>query len=274
MNNVNNIRLLVRGDDIGSSHSANLACIKSYTHGIVRSLELMTVCSWFEEACILLNQHPKLDVGIHLTLTSEWEGVKWKPITSAASLTEDNGCFFPMLSGEKYYPKTRSIANNKWNISDIENEFRAQIELGLKRVKQVSHLSFHMNCHKLDLEVENLCTELGKEYGLFDLEIGNQDIKQIRGYKGIFDHEERIDKFISSLHELNEGNYLFIDHPSFDSQEMRATKHNGYENVAEDRFSCLRVFTDPRVKQTIDDLGIELISYTDMKKKTVHNIKG
>ena len=273
MINGNNIRLLVRGDDIGSSHSANLGCIRSYTHGIVKSLELITVCAWFEEACIMLNQHPNVDVGIHLTLTSEWEGVKWKPITSAPSLIEDNGCFFPMLTGEKYYPKRRSLSNNDWKISDIEKEFRAQIELGLKRVKQVSHLSFHMNCHMLDSEVTNLCIKLGEEYGLFNLEIGAQDIKQIRGYKGIIDHEERIDKFINSLHELNEGDYLFIDHPSLDSEEMRATKHNGYENVAEDRFSCLKVFTDPRVKHTIEDLGIELISYADMKKKTLHDDK-
>jgi len=256
----NTIKLLVRGDDIGSSHSANIACIDSYTKGIVRSVELMTVCSWFEEACQLLEKHRELDVGIHLTLTSEWEGVKWKPITSASSLIEKNGCFFPMLSGEKYYPKNRSLAYQDWNINEIETEFRAQIELGLKRVKQVSHLSFHMNSHKLDKKVENLCIKLGKEYGLFDLEIGKPNVQQIKGYKGIFDHKKRIDKFIQELHELKNGNYLFIDHPSLDSAEMRATKHQGYENVAEDRFSCFRIFTDSRVKQTIKDLGIELIS--------------
>ena len=72
------IKLLVRGDDIGSSHNANLACIESYKNGIVRSVEIMVPCSWFEEAVIMLNENPGLDVGIHLTLTSEWDNYKWR----------------------------------------------------------------------------------------------------------------------------------------------------------------------------------------------------
>lgn len=62
------IYLLVSGDDIGSSHAANLGCIESYQNGIMQSVELMPVCPWFPEAVKMLKDNPDLDVGIHLAL--------------------------------------------------------------------------------------------------------------------------------------------------------------------------------------------------------------
>ena len=81
------IRLIVRADDIGSSHTANVACIDVYKYGIARSVEIMVPCPWFPEAVEMLKEVPEYDVGIHLTMTSEWENIKWGPITKAPSLT-------------------------------------------------------------------------------------------------------------------------------------------------------------------------------------------
>ncbi|MCK4748086.1 MAG: ChbG/HpnK family deacetylase, partial [Bacteroidales bacterium] len=91
------IRLLVRGDDIGSTHAANLGCIESYQQGIMRSVEIMVPCPWFPEAVSMLNKNPGLDVGIHITLTSEWENIKWGPLTHAPSISDEDGYFFPMI---------------------------------------------------------------------------------------------------------------------------------------------------------------------------------
>jgi hypothetical protein len=55
------IYLIIRGDDIGSCHAANLACIRSYKEGIMRTVELMVPCPWFPEAVKLLNENPALD---------------------------------------------------------------------------------------------------------------------------------------------------------------------------------------------------------------------
>ena len=67
------ICLLVRADDIGMAHAGNAACIEVYEQGICRSVELMVPCPWFAEAVELLRAHPEYDVGVHLTLTSEWQ---------------------------------------------------------------------------------------------------------------------------------------------------------------------------------------------------------
>ena len=89
------IRLIVRGDDIGSSHAANLACIQSFREGIVRSVEVMVPAPWFPEAVRMLKDNPGLDVGVHLTLTSEWDNCKWRPLTGPSSITDADGILFP-----------------------------------------------------------------------------------------------------------------------------------------------------------------------------------
>ena len=80
------IYLLVRADDIGMAHNANEACMHTFREGIARSVELMAPCAWFMEAVRLLDACPEYDVGVHLTLTSEWENIKWGPLTAASSL--------------------------------------------------------------------------------------------------------------------------------------------------------------------------------------------
>ena len=71
--------------------------------------------------------------------------------------------------------------------------------------------------------------------------------------------------FCENLKALKPGYYLFVDHPSYDVAEMQAISHPGYENVASDREWVTRVFTSEEVKQTIEEKGIRLISYKDLK---------
>ncbi|NJO03720.1 MAG: ChbG/HpnK family deacetylase [Bacteroidia bacterium] len=91
------IYLLVRADDMGFAHAVNEACIATYTEGIARSVEVIVPGPWFEEAAQMLAGHPGYDVGIHLVLTSEWQNLKWRPLTSATSLKDADGYFHPYI---------------------------------------------------------------------------------------------------------------------------------------------------------------------------------
>ena len=93
-----NPRLIIRADDMGSFRSANIACMEGYKNGVETCIEVMVVTSWFPEAARLLRENPGIDVGLHLTLTSEWDNVKWRPLTHCPSLTDSNGYFLPMMS--------------------------------------------------------------------------------------------------------------------------------------------------------------------------------
>ena len=259
------INLIVRGDDIGSCHAANMACIRSYKEGIMTSVELMVPCSWFPEAVKMLNENPGLDVGIHLVLTSEWDNYKWRPITHAPSLTDADGYFYPMIWQRKNMPAGTALKDADWKIEEIEKELRAQIELGKRKVPHVSHLSYHMGCAGWDPEVKELCAKLAKEYNL-DV---NPSEAGVRGFGGFGDAKtaaERIERFIKRLEGLKPGTYLFVEHPGLDTAEMSAIGHKGYEDVAEDRDAVTELFVSDKVKKAIRRFGIKLISYADLKK--------
>ncbi|MBC8472649.1 MAG: polysaccharide deacetylase family protein [Planctomycetes bacterium] len=258
------IFLIVRGDDIGSSHAANVACIQSYKEGIMKTVELMVPCGWFPEAVKLLNENPGLDVGVHITLTSEWENIKWRPLTKAPGLTDADGYFYPTIWRRKDSPPGTALKEAAWKIEEIEKEMRAQIELAKRKVPHVSHLTCHMGCSGWDPKVREVYLRLAKEYNL-DISTSDYGIKGFGGLKGVT-AKERIKSFIQNLEGLKPGTYLFVEHPGLDTLEMSAIGHKGYYNVAEDRDAVTEIFISPDVKRTINKLGIKLISYADLKK--------
>ncbi|MCC5930197.1 MAG: polysaccharide deacetylase family protein [Cyclobacteriaceae bacterium] len=257
------IYLLVRADDIGFSRSANLACIDSYTKGIARSVEVMVPGPWFEEAVALLREHPDYDVGVHLVLTSEWTGLKWRPLTHAPSLTDEDGYFHPFIWPNKVEGAT-FFRESAWKLEEVEAEMRAQIELALKKIPQISHMSYHMGMNQADPDINDMLKKLAAEYKI-DIDPARYNVQRARGWEGSqtspYDKEER---FIKMLEELKPGIHMLVEHPGYDDAEMRGVGHVGYENVAEDRKGVTHVMTSEKVKEVIKKRGIKLISYKDL----------
>ncbi|MCX8108173.1 MAG: polysaccharide deacetylase family protein [Verrucomicrobiae bacterium] len=259
------IRLLVRGDDIGSTHAANIACIRTYKEGIVRSVELMVPCAWFPEAVKLLNENPGLDVGVHLTLTSEWEKMKWRPLTRAPSLVDADGYFFPMVWPNTNFPPGTSLKEANWNLKEIETELRAQIGSARRHVPHISHLSAHMAFTVLDRSIADLVRRLAEEYGL-ETEGLAAGAKPFPHWGRTRSTEERIAKFVAAIEQLQPGTYVFVEHPGLDVPEMQAIGHKGYEDVAADRAAVTQVFVSSQVKNALERKGVELVGYKDLKQ--------
>jgi len=258
-------RLIVRGDDMGFSHSGNEAIIKAFKEGVETSVEIIVPSPWFPEAAKMLNENPSLDVGIHIALTSEWDNVKYRPVSYCPSLTDEDGYFFPMIWPNKNYPG-KSLTENKWTIEDVEKELRAQIELARKKIPRISHISAHMGCYSMTPEVSALAKRLAQEYKI-DIDPKEFNVKGISYSGPKVTAEEKIQSFIKMLESLKPGEtYIFVDHPGLDSPELRAIYHIGYENVSADRQGVTTAWTDPKVKEAIKKLGIQLISYADLKK--------
>ena len=250
---------------MGFAHSGNLALIKTYKEGIEQSIEVIVPSPWFPEAVALLAANPGVDVGIHLAITSEWDNVKWRPVSSCPSLTNADGYFYPMIRANKNYPEG-ALSQHKWQLQDIEKEFRAQIELALKKIPRISHISAHMGCTDMSNEVSALTKKLAREYHI-DIDLADYGVKYI-GYDGPHGTlEEKKSSFTRMLRSLQPGQtYLFLDHPALNNEEMKAIHHIGYENVAEDRQGVTDLWTDKDIKALIRELKIQLISYKDLKK--------
>ena len=260
------IRLIIRADDIGSTHGSNLGCIKSYQEGIVRSVEIMVPCAWFPEAVRMLNENPGLDVGVHLTFTSEWENVKWRPLTHAPSITDEDGFFFPMIWPNDRYPENRTLKGSDWKLEEIEAEMRAQIELATRHIPQVSHLSCHMGCSGWNEQVAGVFSKLAQEYNL-NISTGEIGVERFPERITGETSSERTEAFINGLRKLKAGNtYMFVEHPALAGAEMEAVGHEGYYTVNEDRQMVTELFTSEKVIKEIKKLEIQLISYADLVK--------
>jgi len=260
------IRIIFRADDISSSHTANLACVDVYKNGIARSVEIMVPCPWFLEAVKMLKEVPGYDVGVHLTMTSEWENIKWGPITNAPSLADEDGYFYPMYWSNDRFPPERTFLGNEWKIEEVEQELRAQIELAMKHLPgRISHMGIHMGGTSVDPKIAEVHEKLAKEYGLMT-SLTPFNVKRFDGFKGARLGEEMITNLVQSLEEVGPGDYIFIDHPGYVTEEMRAIGHDGYYDVALNRDGVTKAWTDPRIKEVIERRGIQLISYADLKK--------
>lgn len=262
--------LVIRIDDMGALHSVNVASIDTYQNGIAKSAEVLVVGSWFPEAAKMLKENPGLDVGVHLAITSEWENVKWRPLTDCPSLVDENGYFYPMMGPNPAYPGQsimEQMANFK--IDEIEKEFRAQIELALKNIPNVTHISGHMFSTAFNPEVTALVQRLSEEYGLPSIDRA-EAFRQYNfvyvGYEGPkATFEEKVESFIKSLDLMEEGKrYMFVDHPAYNDSEMQTVMHVGYEDVAVDRQGVTDLLKSEKVLKAIEERGIKLININQL----------
>lgn len=262
--NDGSIRLIIRGDDIGSFHAANVGCMKSYKDGIMQSVEIMVPCPWYPEAVSMLNKNPGLDVGVHLVMTSEWENMKWRPLTGASSITDERGYFYPMVWPNDEFPPSRAFRASNWKLEDVEKELRAQIDLAKRDIHSLSHITTHMGFASADPAIDSLVDALAKEYGL-DIKLEDYDVQRFRYERKRGDSaEERVDAFIEAVKQLVPGTYLYVEHPAMDTREMESIGHKGYKKVGRDRQMVTDVFTHPRLKKALMENNIRLISYADL----------
>jgi CubicO group peptidase (beta-lactamase class C family)/predicted glycoside hydrolase/deacetylase ChbG (UPF0249 family) len=265
-------RLIIRGDDMGFSHSANEALIKCYNEGIESSIEVIVPSPWFPEAVKKLAETPGVDVGLHFAITSEWDNIKWRPLTDCKSIKDQDGYFYQMIYKNLNYPQG-AVTDHPWKVEDIEMELRAQIAMAQKYIPRISHVSGHMNSCAFDPKVIEMVQRVAKEYHMTFVDRDPMtDIKT--SYIG-FDFknkstEERINGFITMLDKLEDGKtYVFVEHPGLDNDELRAIYHKGYEDVAQGRQDVTNIFTSQKVKEAVQRKGIEIASY----KEVIHSIK-
>lgn len=259
------ILLIVTGDDIGTSHAVNAGTIEAYRNGIMRSANLIVPGPWLLDAAKQLAENPGLDVGLHLALTSEWERVKWRPLTWAPSLVDENGYFFPMARPRSDFPPNTSIAEADVNLAEAERELRAQIETAKRLVPRVAWISSHMGFSGSKPGLREVVERLSKEYNLPSPRSVAPNAQGVdAGYRGSDSAEVKTEAIAKALEQLTTGVWTMVDHPALDTPEMRAIGHTGYEYVAEDRSGVVKAWTSQRVLDVVKKRGITLTSWGEI----------
>lgn len=259
-------RLLVRVDDAGSSWSSNIGCLQACLDGPARSAEVMIPGHWILHAAEIFNAQPSIDIGIHLTLTSEWDWPRMKPLTTAPSLTDQYGYFLPLLTPRETDPRP-ALSLTDWQLGEVFEEFDAQLQMGKRLFPQASHISSHMitNFRHFDERISKVIEALVRKYHLRGDDFGC-DLTRIIGYPpNPKESGFRTSTLKEEILKLGGGNYILIDHPAAPSEELRAIGHFGYRDVFEDRVSCLETLTSACLTDFINNQPVELISYRDLE---------
>jgi len=150
--------VMFHADDVGMCHGANVAFLELSRRGLISCGSVMAPCPWFPEAADLARRHPDLDLGVHLTLTSEWQGYRWGPVSTAESSSG-------LLDEEGYFWRGIPEVRAHLNVKAAEAELRAQVERALAAGIDVTHLDAHMYSALIP-ELAASTIRLGLEYRL------------------------------------------------------------------------------------------------------------
>jgi len=148
--------LIIHEDDLGNSHGANMAFVELWDMGLATSGSVMVPCPWFPEIARIGRERPEMDLGVHLTLTAEFDAVRWRPLTGV----KDNG----LCDGDGYFWHRVADARKADPVA-VEAELRAQIETAYAAGIDVTHLDSHMGT-VWQPEFLPIFAKLGREYRL------------------------------------------------------------------------------------------------------------
>lgn len=151
--------LILHADDLGAAHSVDAASFEALDKGAISSASVMVPTPWIAEVAAYAKAHPNADLGLHLTLTSEWETYRWgsvAPADKVASLLDSSGTF----------PRDDSTLAANAKPVEVERELRAQIERALAIGIRPTHLDSHMGSLFTTPELIATYVKVAREYHL------------------------------------------------------------------------------------------------------------
>ena len=268
--------LIINADDAGLTHSENLATLDAMRRGLVGSSTLMAPCPWFPEIAAVAAADPKLDFGVHLVVTSEWDTMRWGPVLGRTAVPS-------MVDAQGYLIGSVRALHAKAKPAEVEAECRAQIQKALDAGVDVSHLDMHMHALALDARLFDVYVKLAREFDLparflptreelWDVQRAKFRQEGIltpdRLYPGAIQPGETVaDVWRRVIHGLKPGVSELYIHVSLDHPEMQAlTGPDPMRTGWRDRVEEYRLFvTDPELRRLLEAEGIKLIRWRDLR---------
>jgi len=275
--------VIIHTDDIGMCQASVDAFADMVDYGLISSGAVMVPCPWFLEAAGFARSHPDADLGVHLTLTSEWDTYRWGPVSTRdpqSGLMDEQG----------YFHRTTEAV---WEQADPEaaaTELDAQVSRALAEGIQVTHIDTHMGsvahpeiipgyiqlATKYGVAVmiprsiaedplmgqladENTAGMLSQLINMLE-EMGVPLLDSI-SMLNLDDPEDRLDQAKQALSALKPGITHFIIHPSKDTPELRKITDSWACRVAD-----YETFISDASRDFIKDQGIQVIGYQALKE--------
>lgn len=270
--------LIIHADDIGVSQSENAASIFAMEKGSVSSGSIMMPCPWMGDIAAYARNHPDADLGLHLTLTSEWKYYKWgtvTPVNQVSSLVNKNGYLYSSVDSLHRYGR----------LEDVEKEIRSQIERAKQFGIDPTHFDSHMSSLFASPAYLQLIIKMGREYNVPVL-LNSEALKvsyNIDLSKYISEKEVLVDKlfvaepgnykkgmntyYTDVLKSLQPGLNCLLLHTAFDNPEMQAVTIDHPDYGAAWRQADFDFFTSAVCRNLLQQQNIKVITWKEIRDK-------
>ena len=277
----NKDRLIIfHADDIGMCQASLAAYADMVDFGLLSSAAVMVPCPWFPATAAFIRNHPQreqLDIGVHLTLTSEWDGYRWGPISTtdpASGLLDDEGYFY----------RDEASFRAHGVVTAVQNEIAAQVDRAIAVGIDPTHIDNHMLSifhptfipsyfllaaqHKLPALMFRADTTAFEQIGIaaniaafYEQTVLQLEEQGLPMFDTIYmmpldDGENRREKAEAVLKTLPPGLTYFVIHPATDTSELRALAPDWRARVAD-----YHLFTDEKWRQIVNNSGLQVIGY-------------
>ena len=231
------------------------------------------IADWYKK-------HPEMDIGLHLTLTSEWKNYRWGPVSNPSSVPE-------LIDPEGYLWRGVIDVASRTPVATIEKEVRAQIERAYERGIKPSHIDTHMGTLYSKVEYTEAFFNIAMEYGIPAnvIEFTPSRVQKFRkqgypitarliesGRKYTLpklddfssvpdgkDYQNKKENFFDLIQNLEPGITEIIFHPSIYTEGLKKITNSWQQRVWE-----AKMFSDPEVIQFLKNEGIIFTNWKEM----------
>jgi predicted glycoside hydrolase/deacetylase ChbG (UPF0249 family) len=277
--------VIIHTDDIGVSHASYAAFTDLWQVGIISSGATMVPCSWFPKVAAYCRSLPDVDMGVHLTLTCEYDAYRWGPITSRQTSTG-------LLDAEGYFPRSTPAIQRSGDPEAVRDELFAQVQHAIDAGIVPTHIDTHMGSvfsptffpayvqtarhFKLPVMIPRSSEDALHKWGFggFDGAATREAMGLLAALENdgfpLVDHvagmplnkpENRLEQVYATLDALQPGLTHFVIHPSHDTPEARAISPD-----LPNRIGDYETFMDERVRAHIRKTGIQVIGYGQLSR--------
>ena len=266
--------LVIHADDLAVAHAVDDASFSALESGAVTSASVMVPCPWLIEVATWAQSHPDADLGLHLTLTSEWKTYRWGPVAprdQVASLLNPEGYFWPDVAPVVQHGSPE----------DVEREIRAQVDRAMRMGIHPTHLDMHMGTLAARPEFYAALVKVGHEFHLpfLALQVTGPQAKMLSLLAPtdpvldslvMFDPsvkpETWTQSYVQAIGKLKPGLNEMIVHLGHDDAELQAVTVNHPDYGSAWRARDFKAVTSPEFRQALADNHIVLVHWRDLKK--------
>jgi len=264
--------LILHADDLGVAHSVNVASFDALDRGAISSASIMIPTPWVGEVAAYARAHPNADLGLHLTLTSEWETYRWGSVESKDKVKS-------LLDSAGTFPSETAPVTSKANSVEAERELRAQVERALALGIHPTHLDSHMGALFTSNDLIATYIKVAHHYrlpflamrgnppGVTTVPLSPNDVVLdnviVASPDVPRDHWKEF--YLNAIANLKPGLTEIIVHLGHDDAELQAVTVNHEPYGSAWRQRDYDVVTSPEFKKALEDNHVVLVRWRDLQ---------